>query len=489
MAVQIRNVNRDQLLLLSPSIDDWVAKNDSVRFYVETVEKLGLKLEDFHLNHRGTGDKMYDPLMMLTLVLYSFSQGRFSTRKMEKAARNDIPTRFITANQIPDHTTIARFINNNEKVLRTVFTKVLLLAKEMGLVQMKCVSLDGSCFRANASVDKNRTTAQLREETARLQKLFDECVAKTREAELDEADEDEALPEAMNTPEKLRKQLELAKKRLQERQRVDEEAEAQMSEKDKARLAKYREEKRQYEQLRESRADQVVDVSKKETHEDDHDDDTPNGGSESEILKAPKPPLKNRKTTQLLYPTERKLNTTDIESRHMTKRTMQGSDQCWNVQVAMDADTRVVVGGLVTNGPDVTQLLPTVASIPSEVGHSEELVADRGYFSKSNLEGLESQGIHPTIPSQVPITPEAGKKNHLKDPYLIAHAQAAASPHSQTSLRKRKTTVEPLFGCIKSILGFRAFLRRGLSKVNQEFLLLLTTLNLRRLSGEKGFQW
>ena len=80
MAVQIRNVNRDQLLLLSPSIDDWVAKNDSVRFYVETVEKLGLKLEDFHLNHRGTGDKMYDPLMMLTLVLYSFSQGRFSTR-------------------------------------------------------------------------------------------------------------------------------------------------------------------------------------------------------------------------------------------------------------------------------------------------------------------------------------------------------------------------------------------------------------------------
>ena len=245
MGFRTKNGNREQMLLLPPSLDDWVREDDIVRFYVETVKSLNIPLEKFHLNWRGTGDAMYDPYAMLTLVLYSFSEKRFSTRAMEKACWNDIPSRYIMGNQFPDHTTIARFIQKNTSVLCEANTRVLLYGKQLGLVKLGEVSVDGSFFHANASRKKNRTTAQLRAEVEKLQKWFDECLAQTQaNDDMESETPDEArLPESLNTPEKLQKQLELAMRRFEERQRLDALALAQMTPAERAKLEKQRAEK------------------------------------------------------------------------------------------------------------------------------------------------------------------------------------------------------------------------------------------------------
>ena len=154
MGLRTKNGNREQMLLMSPSLDDWVRQDDIVRFYIETVKSLNIPLEKFHLNWRGTGDAMYDPYAILTLVLYSVSEKHFSTRAMEKAGWNDIPSRFIMGNQFPDYSTIARFIQKNTQILCEANTRVLLYGKQLGLVKLDEVSVDGSFSHTNASRKK-----------------------------------------------------------------------------------------------------------------------------------------------------------------------------------------------------------------------------------------------------------------------------------------------------------------------------------------------
>ena len=161
MSVQIRNMCREQLLLFPPSLNDWVPKNHLARFIIQSVETLPLKLSDFRLNERGTGDKMYEPKAMLELLIYSYATGTFSSRRIEQATFDDVPTRFIMANEHPDHATIHAFRQRNQVVIQKAFTQILLYARELKMLKMGLVSIDGTLLRANASKKRNTTKSTL----------------------------------------------------------------------------------------------------------------------------------------------------------------------------------------------------------------------------------------------------------------------------------------------------------------------------------------
>ncbi|NNF07893.1 MAG: transposase [Candidatus Eisenbacteria bacterium] len=153
MGARFVSVDRDTPMLLPPDLRDWVPEDDLVHFVIEAVERL--PLESFRVNHRGTGDKQFPPHMMLALLIYSYANGLFSSRKIERATHRDVAIRYLTAGTHPDHDTICKFRRENFEAFRESFVDVLELARELKLLKLGNVSLDGTHLKANASIDQN----------------------------------------------------------------------------------------------------------------------------------------------------------------------------------------------------------------------------------------------------------------------------------------------------------------------------------------------
>ena len=147
--------DRDQAFLLPPDLRDWIPADDLAHFVIEAVERVDLGA--FKVNHRGTGSAQYHPRMMLALLIYCYANGIFSSRRIERATHRDIGVRFVAANRHPDHDTIARFRRENFDAVSESFLQVLLLAKELKLLRVGLVSVDGSKFKANASKHRSVT--------------------------------------------------------------------------------------------------------------------------------------------------------------------------------------------------------------------------------------------------------------------------------------------------------------------------------------------
>ena len=147
--------DRDQAFLLPPDLRDWIPADDLAHFVIEAVERVALGA--FKVNHRGTGSAQYHPRMMLALLIYCYANGIFSSRRIERATHRDIGVRFVAANRHPDHDTIARFRRENFAAVSESFLQVLLLAKELKLLRVGLVSVDGSKFKANASKHRSVT--------------------------------------------------------------------------------------------------------------------------------------------------------------------------------------------------------------------------------------------------------------------------------------------------------------------------------------------
>ena len=140
---------RDQAFLLPPDLRDWIPEDDLAHVVIEAVERVDLGA--FKVNRRGSGSAQYHPRMMLALLIYCYANGIFSSRRIERATRRDLGVRFVAANSHPDHDTIATFRRENLGAVAESFLQVLLLAKELKLVKLGVVSVDGSKFDANAS--------------------------------------------------------------------------------------------------------------------------------------------------------------------------------------------------------------------------------------------------------------------------------------------------------------------------------------------------
>jgi transposase len=231
---------RDQAFLLPPDLRDWLPEDDLAHFVIEAVERV--EMSAFKVNHRGTGSAQYHPRMMLALLIYSYANGIFSSRRIERATHRDIGVRFVAANGHPDHDTIATFRRENFAAVGESFLQVLLLAKELKLLKLGLVSVDGSKFKASASKHRSVRYDRAGELVAQLELEIADLMARAEAADRSGEEDPQALPKEIARRQALRDQLDAARRRLEaqakaraEAERADYEAKVAAREKRKGR--------------------------------------------------------------------------------------------------------------------------------------------------------------------------------------------------------------------------------------------------------------
>jgi transposase len=448
-----RPVDRDTGFLLPPSVDDWLPERHLARFVVEVIE--GLDLRAMTGRYRGGGEAAYHPRLLLGLLVYGYATGVFSSRKLERATYDSVAVRFIAANQHPDHDTIAAFRRRFLPRIEALFVQVLLLAREMGVLQLGTVALDGTKIHANASRHSalsyehaGQIEAQLRAEAAAL-------LAKAEAA--DRAD----LPDGLSIPEELARR----EARLAEIARARAIIEARARE-------RHAREQAEYEAKLAARAAKAAASGQK-----------PRG-------RLPVPPVEGPGSAD-------QVNLTDAESRIMPVPG-GGFEQCYNAQAVVAAGCLLVVANNVVQAANdkqqVEPMLGKLAALPAELGQAETLLADSGYFSEANVRACVTAGIDPLVamgrqPHHPPLAerfiPDPPPPEPQPTP-LEAMAHRLRTREGKELYAIRKHTPEPVFGIIKSVLGFRQFLLRGLDKVRGEWSLVTMAYNLKRLFALAG---
>src|SRR5271169_1142265 len=423
-----RQVDRQTGFLLPPSVDEWLPERHLARFVVEVIE--GLDLRAFIGSYRGSGSASYHPEMLVGLLVYGYATGVFSSRKLERATYDSVAFRFITANDHPDHDTIATFRQRFLKEIEGLFVKVLLLAREMGVVKLGTVALDGTKIHANASRHSALSYEHAGKLEAQLKAEVGVLLAKAEAA--DKAD----VPDGMSIPEELERREERLKKLAEARAKI------------------------------EARAAKAKANGKK-----------PGG-------KPPAPPVAGPGPSD-------QINLTDEDSRIMPVAG-GGFEQCYNAQAVVTADSLLVVAADVVQAANDKQqlepMLSKLAALPEVLGASETLLGDNGYFSAANVAACAVAGIEPLLAlGRAPHHPSLDERFAAAPPApenptpLEAMVHRLATPEGKKLYGRRKHTPEPVFGIIKSVLGFRQFLLRGLDKVRGEWSLVTMAWNMKRI--------
>ena len=417
------------------------------RFIVEVID--GLDLGRMSGAYRGSGSASYHPRMLLGLLVYGYATGVFSSRKLERATYDSVAFRFIAANDHPDHDTIAAFRRRFLKEVETLFVDVLRLAREMGVLKMGTIGLDGTKIHANASRHSALSYEHAVKIEAQLKAEVADLMAKAEAA--DKAD----VPDGMSIPDELG--------RREERLCKLAEAKAKIEARARERHAR---EKAEHEARMAARAAKTAATGRK-----------PGG-------KPPAPPAEGP------LPTDQ-VNLTDEDSRIMPVAG-GGFDQGYNAQAAVAAGSLLVVAVDVVQAPNdknqVEPMLDKLGALPEELGEVEHLLADAGYFSAGNVDACEKAGVEPVIamgrqPHHPPLAERFEKEPEApKNPTAVeAMAYKLKTPEGRALYALRKQTPEPVFGIIKAVLGFRQFSLRGLEKVRGEWSLVTMAWNLKRM--------
>jgi transposase len=413
----------EQSLLLPPSISDWLPDGHLARFISDVVDELDLKaIESTYEEERGYPP--YDPRMMTKILLYAYATGTYSSRRMAGKLADSVAFRFLAAGNQPDFRTLNRFRKKHGAAIGELFGQVLHLCQRAGLVKLGKVAVDGTKIKANASKHKamsygrmDEAQRRIKEEVRRIMAEVDRINAEEDELYGDERGDE--LPEELRTREGRLKKIREAKAAL----------EAEAREKAKA---------------------------------------------EGKDPSTAKPENKAQRSF------------TDPESR--IQKTSDGFIQGYNAQIAVDERSQVIVAHRVAqDSVDTPQLLPTIAAVCNNLGSKpKQVLADAGYWSESNVWELRKKGIEAFIP------PERVKHADARIPAPRGRMprQMSYKARMQRKLRTvrgraiyalRKILPEPVFGQIKQARGFRQFLRRGLTAVNQEWALICTVHNLLKL--------
>jgi transposase len=454
MGSRFKPVDRDQPLLLPYDLKEWLPANHIVHFTIEAAAMV--PVGQFIVNERGSGDEQYHPHMLLALLLYCYSHGILSSRRIEKATWSDVAVRYICANQHPDHDTICTFRVRNKIAISEAFLRILVLAKEMKILKLGTVSVDGSRIKANASIHKSIRYDRARELERELQIEIDELLAR---AESEDKVKDER----------------------------DDEVEIELE-----RLAVLKAKMRVAQEEIEKRARERAELEREEYEKKVRDRNDRNGKSKGPFVKEPKEgPVDTEQA-----------NLTDAESRIMRKNNRSEYFQGYNAQAVVDADgTMLVVASRVTNNSsDSGELAVDIAAIPAALGKPMTVLADRGFASENPVQAVQDRAIAVLVP----VTKETNQYDRRHDfrprkdpgppagdkPYQMQWvrlmAEAMGTDEAKRLYRLRKQSVEPVFGIVKQILGFRQFLLRGLEKVELEWELVLCAYNLKRLAVLRG---
>lgn len=433
--------------LMPPSVDEWLPEKHLARFVVEVVD--GLDLSAMSKSYRGSGSASYHPAVLLSLLVYGCATGVFSSRKLERATYDSVAFRFIAANDHPDHDTIATFRRRFLKEIEALFVQVLLLAREIGVLKMGTVALDGTKIHANASRHSALSYEHAGKIETQLKAEVADLLAKAEAA--DQAD----IPDGMSVPEELARRNVRLEKLAAARATIEARAKE-----------RFEREQAEYQAKLVARAAKTEATGKK-----------PGG-------KPPQPPVEGP------LPTDQ-VNLTDEESRIMPV-SGGGFDQCYNAQAVVAADSLLVVAtDVVQAANDKQQLEPMlnkVVALPDALGKAETLLADNGYFSAANVAACAETGIvpliamgreahHPSLDERFAKAPPAPE---TPTP-LEAMTYQLQTPGGKKLYALRKQVPEPVFGIIKSVLGFRQFLLRGIDRVRGEWSLVTMAWNMKRM--------
>lgn len=452
MPARFVDLDRQTPMFLPYDLREWVPEGHIVHFILEAVEQIPTGY--FQVNHRGTGSEQYPPTMMLALLIYCYATGRFGSRTIEAASYSDVAVRYLCANHHPDHDTICEFRSANEKAFRAAFVTVLQLAQQLKLTKVGTVSIDGTKIQANASKHAAVSYARAGEMIAQLDLEVQELMNRAQQAENQET------KDALDIPAELTRRAD-RKAALQQARQVIEERAKEMA---AAQQADYEAKQAQRRAQREAGR-------------------SPRGPGPTPPSATPDP--------------KAQYNFTDPQSRIMKAGIGQHFEQSYNAQAAVDEALLIVGERVSVAANDKQELVPTAVAIsPVVAPEVRTLLIDSGFYSEAAVHKVEQKpdgtasGVivlaaveklshHKTVadllPSPEPMAPrpEATAKD------VMAYRLKTAA--GKTLYKLRRQTVEPVFGIIKEVLGFRRFSLRGHLKVSLEWTLVCASYNLKRL--------
>jgi transposase len=431
--------DRRQGLLLPPSPSDWLPEGHLAWFVIDAVEQLNIDTLLAKYREGGKGEQAYPPRVMLALLIYSYCTGTFASRKIAAQIEDSVAFRVIAAGLTPGHRTICRFREAHLDEFQRLFVQVVQLAQEAGLVKMGTIAIDGSKVKANASKHKAMSYDRMLMEEKKLRSEIRKLTQAAREQDdIDDQDfgpdfRGDELPQELSSRKTRLQTIQAAKKRLEERKAAEAEAKQTAAQKE-------------------------------------------SGDAKPEATKSER---------ALPEPRDQE-NFTDPDSRIMPTAG-KSFEQSYNAQVAVDAKAQIVVAASVSQSPkDMGLLMPVVnAAFENTETIPKRVLADAGYKNERDLQQLQDLGID----GYVSIGRE-GKTVRVPSadcPSSQAMLKKLATKRGRARYRRRKGLVEPVFGWVKRVLGFRAFSLRGLRKVAGEWSLVCLALNLRRMAA-RGVQ-
>jgi len=430
------------------SLREALPPNHLARFVVDIIAQLDLSR--LYIRYAAVGGEAIAPEILLGLLVYAYATGLFSSRKIERATYESIPFRFIAGGLHPDHDTLANFRKTFLPEIQELFVQILLLAQTAGVLKLGNISLDGSKIHADASKSKAVSYKRLSELEAQLRTEVSELFTLGEGADQGEVQ----LPDGLN----LADEVALRQERLANLAKAKAALEARAQERYAAEQADYEAKLREREEKARQHRRQ------------------PRG-------RHPKPPEPGPRDTD-------QYNFTDPDSRIMKNSANAGFDQHYNVQVAVDQDSLLIVAPALSPHPNDKQAAePTLQAMAPQLGKPTAGALDNGYWSQANLNAFEQRGIEAYIATGREAHHQSWRTFFEEEP---APPPEDASPKAhmahklQTEIGKaiyrlRKCTVEPVIGIIKEVLGFRQFSLRGLAAAAGEWCLVCLAFNLKRL--------
>ena len=431
------------MLLLPPSLLDWLPEGHLAHFILDVVEQLDLSKIYASYKGDGRGQPPYEPGMMTALLFYAYCTGVPSSRQIEKRTHEDVAFRVIAANRHPDHDSICEFRKRHLKALAGLFVQILRLCQEAGLVKLGHVALDGTKIKANASKHKAMSYGKMKKKKEELEEEIDELL---KNAEAVDKEEDKKYgkgKKGWDLPDELKRRETRLEKIKAAMSALEEEAEQQAAEKQKAKEAR----------------------------------EKSKNGSASQSPPAALPCDKAQR------------NFTDPDSRIMKVSSTNSFEQCYNGQAIVDDSSQVIVAaGLSQHANDVEEVEPILDILEENLGgiaHHTAITTDAGYFSETNLMLFEDALLNPFMATQKMKHAEVPPQVRGRIPQDMTPKdrmrRKLCTKKGQEIYSKRKSTVEPVFGQIKQARGLRQFSLRGYENVSAEWQMWCLSHNLLKL--------
>lgn len=448
MSRKFRTANYEELLNLTIRLGEVLPPNHLARFVVDVIAQLDLG--PIYRRYGVLGGEAIAPEILLGLLFYGYATGVFSSRKIERASYENLAFRFVAGDLHPDHDTLANFRKTFLTEIGELFVQILLLAQAADILKLGNISIDGSKIHADASKSKAMSYKRLVELEAQIRQEVAELMTLGEQVDQGELH----LPEGLVIPDEIG----LRQERLANLAKAKVVLEARAKERFEAEQAEYEAKLREREEK-----------ARRSGHK-------PGG-------RQPKPPEPGPQGKD-------QYNFTDPESRIMKNSTNEGVDQHYNVQVAVEQESMLILAPALSNHPnDKQEAEPTLEAISPRLGKPRAAALDNGYFSAANVKTFEEHNMDAYIAT--------GREPHHKDWRTFFQEQPEppaenASPKvkmayklqteiGQAIYRLRKCTVEPVIGIIKEVLGFRQFSLRGLATAAGEWCLVCLAFNLKRM--------